>query len=252
MPKINEEILKNLYGDQDPFSSVSNLFLDGNYPHTNIEDNLIEFLVKKFCPGFWLELGSFVGGSAIKVAQIIKKIESSAGLICCDPFSGDVNMWDWEANPRVSGNNGSPYKFLNIQNGIPTIYQRFLANIYYSELSDIITPVPVTSIVAVKLFKRLFDQKRVSLKPSVIYLDSAHEPDETFLELRACWNLLENGGVLFGDDWNWASVRNDVLKFSNSVIVNRSNLNLCAIELKGGNIADENIYIYKDQWVLFK
>jgi cephalosporin hydroxylase len=252
MPSINKEILKNLYNNQDPFFSVEKSYLDDNYPHTNIDINLIEFLINKLRPDFWLELGSFVGGSAVKVAQTIKKTGSGAGLICCDPFSGDVNMWDWEKEPKVLGNDGSPYRFLNLQSGIPTIYQRFLANIYYSELSDIVTPVPVTSIVAAKLLKRLFDQKRISLKPSVIYLDSAHEPDETLLELKACWNLLEDGGVLFGDDWNWASVRNDVLKFSESVVVNRDNLNLCATELDGGNIKSDKIYIYKDQWVLFK
>jgi hypothetical protein len=34
----------------------------------------------------------------------------------------------------------------------------------------------------------------------LIYLDSAHEQGETLIELALYWNILQPGGVLFGDD----------------------------------------------------
>ena len=71
-----------------------------------------------------------------------------------------------------------------------------------------------TSVVAI-LFQHLFGQNRTTSLPNYIYLDSAHEKDETFIELSLCWNCLINNSILFGDDWDWQSVRDDVIKFSN-------------------------------------
>lgn len=44
-----------------------------------------------------------------------------------------------------------------------------------------------------------------------IYLDSAHEYGETFLELMMYWEVLKPGGVLFGDDYHgFPAVKHDV------------------------------------------
>jgi hypothetical protein len=37
------------------------------------------------------------------------------------------------------------------------------------------------------------------------------------MELQHAWSLLRAGGMLFGDDWSWSSVANDVLRFANGV-----------------------------------
>ena len=72
-----------------------------------------------------------------------------------------------------------------------------------------------------KLLSRLLDEKRIARAPDDD-LDSAHEPDETFLELASAWRLLPRGGVLLGDDWRWEAVRNDVLKFARDITQNAS------------------------------
>ena len=71
-----------------------------------------------------------------------------------------------------------------------------------------------TSIVGFKVIFELVEQKRLSKLPDVIYLDSAHEMDETFIELIVAWKTLKPGGVLFGDDWNWKAVEHDVSRFA--------------------------------------
>lgn len=47
----------------------------------------------------------------------------------------------------------------------------------------------------------------------LVFLDSAHELDETFLELSLYYDILEPGGIMFGDDYGWAAVRQDVQRF---------------------------------------
>lgn len=52
---------------------------------------------------------------------------------------------------------------------------------------------------------RVLDYLRLSI--DVLYLDSAHELRETFMELTAYWPLIKPGGVLLGDDFNWKAVQ---------------------------------------------
>ena len=44
-------------------------------------------------------------------------------------------------------------------------------------------------------------------------MDSSHEVDETYLELALYYKVLAPGGLLFGDDYQWVSVRFDVDRF---------------------------------------
>jgi len=192
-----------------------------------------------------------LGGSAIRMAETLKNNNKSTEIICIDPFTGDVNMWDWEKNGGT-GNGG--WRFLRLENGIPTIYKRFLANCKYSGFEDKILPINATTSVGIKLLQRLFIQNRISLLPNYIYLDSAHEKDETFIELSLCWDCLINNGILFGDDWYWDTVREDVIKFSNTIkySTNYENLNKIHNLIIGSQIFNTNILLYNGQWVLFK
>ena len=130
----------------------------------------------------------------------------------------------------------------------------FLANCKYSGFENKILPINATTSVGIKLLQRLFTQKRISYLPNYIYLDSAHEKDETFIELSLCWNCLTSNGILFGDDWSWDAVREDVIKFSNTIKRTTDYTNLKNIHnlIKGSQIINTNILLYNGQWVLFK
>ena len=100
------------------------------------------------------------------------------------------------------------WKHLSVDDaGRPTVYYQFLENMKSQNLTDIVLPISMTSIIGAR-FLRTFQ-----FRPQIIYLDSAHEQGETLIELALYWNILQDGGVLFGDDWGWQSVRCDVKKF---------------------------------------
>merc|ERR1719324_129154 len=71
-----------------------------------------------------------------------------------------------------------------------------------------IIPLVATSIVGARFLMAL------GLTPDTIFLDSAHEVDETFMELTLYYNVLAEGGVIFGDDISWESVHHDVTRFA--------------------------------------
>jgi hypothetical protein len=243
---IIQQLLENLYSNNSPYLSCEEKYIDNEYPHTNILYDLLQILFINIEPNYIVECGSMLGGSAIRMAETLKWHNKSTEIICIDPFTGDVNMWDWERN--------GGWKFLCLENGIPTIYKRFLANCKYSGFEDKILPINATTSVGIKLLQRLVTQNRISELPNYIYLDSAHEKDETFIELSLCWNCLIHNSVLFGDDWSWDAVREDVIKFSNTIKDETDYENLTKIHMlmNGSQIMNDNILLYKGQWVLFK
>lgn len=247
---IISELLQNLYSNESPYSSADLKYTDNGYPHTHINKELLNILFENIEPDYIVECGSMVGGSAIRMAELIKNLKKNNEIICIDPFIGDVNMWAWEKGGRAAG----AWRFLNLENGIPTIYKRFLANCKNAGFENKILPINCTTSVGIKLLKVLFMEKRITSLPNYIYLDSAHEPDETYIELNMCYNLLTNKGILFGDDWAWGAVRNDVTKFAQTTIDNTDYESLIKIHnnLKESQIVNNNIILYKGHWVLFK
>jgi hypothetical protein len=148
-------------------------------------------------PKAMIEVGSFIGGSAVLLGYLAR---TNGGIVLCvDPWCGDINMW---LLPRFATT-------MAIEHGSPRIYERFLARILAEGLSDVVLPVRLPSTLAARMFRVLkyhFD---------LIYLDSAHEFGETYLELQLYYDLLAPGGVLIGDDYSgFPAVRHDLNYFA--------------------------------------
>ena len=204
---------------------------------------MIAAVLKYTKPAFWLEAGSMLGGSAIMTAKMIRELSMETTVVCVDPFTGDVNMWAWERGL----NTGKKWKFLDIKNGRPSIYDRFRSNVVAAHQADVILPFTATAIVGFKLIARLHAEKRIAHLPNVIYLDSAHEKDETFIELQNAWAILTPRGVLMGDDWNWPAVRDDVQKFVKTVKTYP-----CKLEPGPWILQDTGVYLQHNEWVVCK
>jgi hypothetical protein len=89
-------------------------------------------------------------------------------------------------------------------NGYPQVYFDFLANVVQHGFQDVIIPVPCTSVIAARV---LASQGIVA---DLIYIDGSHNYDDVVADIRAYRPLLRSGGVMFGDDYEWKSVREAV------------------------------------------
>jgi hypothetical protein len=218
---VNQELLETLFRGSDPFAVVPSVDPDWTYPHTNWQPDFFSYIVNKhLLPNhgaltFYLEVGSFKAGSITLLASTLKKqypAWENTSVVCVDPFTGDVNMWAWANSPPPFD---TTHHFLDLgKNGRPRILDRFMANVVDQHHADMIVPIPATGIVGMKLMQRLYKEHRISELPQIIYLDSAHEVDETLLELHVAWSTLQPCGILFGDDWSWEAVAHDVTVFA--------------------------------------
>lgn len=245
---IIEELKNNLFYN-NYIDTIDQKNIDFSYPHTNLNENVLKAIFKTVKSDFYLEIGSMHGGSAIVTAKYIKQNNLNTKIICIDPFCGDTNMWAFDKN-HIKNNQWS---FLKIKNGRPTLYDTFIANINHTKNDDIILAIPTTSSVGIDLLKKLFQEKRISTLPNLIYLDSAHSEDETYCELKKAYDLLENGGILFGDDFDWASVKNDVIKFTQTIDVNQNNLHILNFNSSNSLILEEKLLVWSGKfWFICK
>ena len=88
-------------------------------------------------PQFIVEVGSFIGGSAIQMGQLVKKMNLNATILCIDTWLGTMSQWLLNTQQN---------DFMQI-NGRPTLYEQFMMNIMHNNLSDIVVPFSAPSSV---------------------------------------------------------------------------------------------------------
>jgi hypothetical protein len=165
---------------------------------THIQPETLERVVRLLGgpPTLGIEVGSYVGHGACRLGEFVK--QHHGVLLCVDTWCGDVNMWLGQAFASTMGK----------QDGNPDLYHHFMRRIMAHGLEDTIIPVRVSSVVAARMFRVMGYQF------DFVYLDSAHEAGETFLEMNLYFDLLRPGGVLLGDDFGlFPAVNYDVRKF---------------------------------------
>lgn len=159
---------------------------------------LLENAVKvRSKPIFAIEVGTFVGSTAVRLGQAFQA-HQYGHLLCIDSFTGSSEMWFLERFQRD----------LQFQHGRPRIYELWMDNIVRHQLTDTVLPWCLTSLSAAQCLAFL---------PWVIdfiFLDSAHLQDETYMEIDAYWKVLNAGGLMAGDDYDsFPAVRHDVDRF---------------------------------------
>jgi len=167
-------------------------------------------LIREIRPKHVIEVGTWKGQSAITMAKAVKANGLNTIITCVDTWLGAVEFWgDMKHTPERN---------LLLKNGYPQIYYQFLSNVVHNNVQDVILPFPNTSFIAAKHFQ----QKGV--KAEMIYIDGSHEYEDVLQDNTQYWNLVTPGGILFGDDWGWTSVRAAVEAFAANAGVKIENL----------------------------
>lgn len=166
-----------------------------NFDHTkyvkiingwNVNPVLYEKYIDKLQPKIILELGSWLGASAISMAKIIKDKKLDTKIICIDTWLGSfefIGLHDSDSDRALM----SIY-------GYPSIYYQFLANVLYENVEDIIIPLPNTT----QLGCQWLTSRNITV--DMVYIDADNSFESVYSDLHNSWLLLNNGGVLFGDD----------------------------------------------------
>lgn len=198
-----EELLAHT-GWPDPYPG----FVPLPEPHRyswHFDADFLEQVVYRRCPQpqLVLEVGSWLGKSAIRsVSHYLNTLHwHDFTLICVDTWLGSVEHWLRDADH-------DSHRALSFENGYPRLYDHFLSHIIVRGLQDHIQPLPQTSVNAARILAAY------ELRFDWVFIDASHDALDVMVDMSMYWPLVNTGGVLCGDDWNWPGVKQAVEDFA--------------------------------------
>jgi hypothetical protein len=115
----------------------------------------------------------------------------------------------WLGSPEHWLNHDAAHHSLRFHHGMPQLYYTFLSNVVREGFQNIITPFPTTSENAAVVFQK------IGARFDMIYLDAAHEYDAASRDLGFYFPLLNNPGLLIGDDYiGWEGITRAANEFA--------------------------------------
>jgi len=167
-------------------------------------------------PRLIIEIGSYLGSSAILMANTLKKhgVEDFT-IICIDTWLGSPENY---VNPEDEEHN----ILKHAKHGYPVMYYQFLLNIKEAGLENYIIPIPNTSYNAITIIKHIFD--KYNLQACMIYDDGAHDTHSVQQDVFYYYQFLKPGGIMCGDDLVWKTVEAGVINALHDLNIPLENL----------------------------
>lgn len=199
MENRNEyQVWPKLY-DKSPYDGFFRQIWKNDVRGWGGESPVLREVIRQHRPRLVVEVGTWLGQSAITMATEMISLGLPGELVCVDTWLGSAEFWVDHKDPER-------YERLNLRHGYPQVYYQFLANVCHAKVDDVITPAPMTSSIAAQLFRRW------NLRADVTYIDASHSYDDVWSDLRA-WEPLTTK-CLFGHDYNsWPDVKEAVDDF---------------------------------------
>lgn len=158
-------------------------------------------LISQVKPRLIVEVGTWKGASAFEMAGISRELNLSCQIVCVDTWLGALEFWTDQTDP-------DRYLSLQLRHGYPSIYYQFLANVCHQGFQDRIVPFPQTSSIAALWFRYF------GITADLIYIDGSHEEEDVYRDICDYWEIVADGGILFGDDYAWDGVRLALTRFA--------------------------------------
>ena len=193
--KAGVEKLKKMMAFETVYQGIKPLSMNrGFFNGAAIFDRLIEAVR----PSLIVEVGTWMGHSAIHMSRSSARFSSDPLTICVDTWLGSYEHY-FKDEYLLD---------LALQHGRPTFYAKFLANIVFHDLTKQILPLSVSSNSGCEILQRL------GIAADLIYIDAGHGYDDVSNDLRNYQKLLSPTGVIFGDDYFFKPLKRAVDDFA--------------------------------------
>lgn len=185
-----DQIRHRIYGDHDVYANVEVLPPDIQAWSADTEE--FEMCIKELQPKIIIEVGSWKGWSAFKMAEICLKYYDDFQIVCVDTWLGSVEHWLMEFE-----NEDGPIKGVrhDMKNGRSRLYELFLSNVVHKGYQKYITPFAIDSTNAAYFFYS------AGIAPDMVYMDAGHEYQSVRMDLYNYAQVLRPNGWMLGDDW---------------------------------------------------
>jgi predicted O-methyltransferase YrrM len=142
-----------------------------------------------------LEVGSWMGSSAIAWAHAASDYRPDSVVYCVDTWLGSVEHFLSSCGETWN------IEKLSLSEYGPTFFDDFLRNVWDYGLQDKIRPLRAASSSAMPYFAR------EGLQFDVVYVDGAHDFHSVCQDVSEALKLISPKGLVCGDDFWWGSVK---------------------------------------------
>jgi len=173
--KLNESIYDNLELMEEDVQGWSR------------DDSIFLNLFTELKPSVVVEIGSWKGYTAIKMAEAVKELKLNCKIYCIDTWLGAAEFHTNLADTKTRN--------LLMKNGYPQIYYQFLSNIVHRGFQNVVIPIPNSSLIGSRILRYH------KIYPDFVYIDGSHEYEDVKLDINNFYNLAKKNSYILVDDY---------------------------------------------------
>lgn len=143
---------------------------------------VFENLIRKVRPRTIVEVGTFLGASALHMAELTRRFGLTTQILCIDDFRGWPGFRD-------------RFKEIAAVNGDVLLYYQFLQNVAIFNHTGSVLPVPFSSGSGLA---KLCEWGVVA---DLVEIDAGHDFLSAWSDINRGYRILRPGGVIFGHDY---------------------------------------------------
>jgi len=145
-------------------------------------------------PNVFLEVGTYWGYTAVRVAQKARLEKLPTFVVCVDTWLGDSADFlrdDFRQH------------YATVHADLP-LYSEFVENVYAHGAQSKIIPLRVPSLTGARLLQKF------GFLADVVYVDASHDWLDSYMDVMAFMRILSSDGIIFGDDYHINDVKRAV------------------------------------------
>ncbi|GMY09063.1 S-adenosyl-L-methionine-dependent methyltransferase [Fagus crenata] len=184
---VRQTILNRVYNATSPFDNfppahVSTLLRTQRIKGWGSNGAVFENLINKIKPRTIIEVGTFLGASAIHMAGLTRQLGLQTLILCIDDFRGWPGFRD-------------RFKDIKMVNGDVLLMYQFMQNLVSVNATDYVLPVPFSTASGLDMLCEL------GVYADLIEVDAGHDFISAWSDINRAYRLLRPGGVIFGHDY---------------------------------------------------
>jgi hypothetical protein len=133
-------------------------------------------------PKVIIEVGTFLGASALHMAELTRKLGLDSLILCIDDFRGWLGFRDLVG-------------FVNMVNGDVLLLYQFMQNVVQNNATGSVLPIPFSSGSTLEILCEW------GVFGDLIEIDAGHDFNSAWADINRAYRILRPGGVIFGHDY---------------------------------------------------
>ncbi|KAL8062964.1 hypothetical protein ABFX02_02G180700 [Erythranthe guttata] len=184
--QVRERIMERVFNGSSPWLNfppehVKPLLRPHRIKGWGSNGAVFENLIRKVRPRIIIEVGTFLGASAIHMAGLTKKLGlNDTQIVCIDDFRG------WP---------GGFQKKMEMVNGDVLVMYQFMQNVVHSKATESIVMLPFSTSSALE---KLCEW---GVLGELVEVDAGHDFHSAWSDINKGFKVLRPGGVIFGHDY---------------------------------------------------